>query len=781
MINLKQYLHFEKKQKKQLFNFALQGVQILAFFILAFIIFYLGISIEWSVFSERDISRAVAWLNGNFYWPGPEMSGGNNLPGPFFYFLLFPAILVGDNVYSQTVLWTITWFALTYTVAFSFISKITSHKETLLIFLITFIFSIKNIIYSWAINAEFAVMFHVLALIGLYYWREKRSSIYLYLTGLVIALGIQVHLLVAIHSLTVLLFYIIDKSERKKLKALLLFLLIAFSSMLIYKLLKNFHVFETSGNYNNEHINHVLENIFSEKWFRNIKRHIIPFVPSFILYFVFIVSQKKKLQKWTIKSSTKNLLIITAIPFLVAFLVARKFWYLLFMPVFFIILISKCFDNLLPNNSNKKINFLLVYTIFNLIYVLLLKYESITFLLNPFKLIFIENQFALYIFFFIFFILAVTSFQWHNKIQYKSILLGFFLFILAQISALYVFPKNFSKASYPKKSFSSAWPSYKELYPLMKRIYLDTGWSPKTTMQKILSIGTRTEISLLTYYTMTVENLNKSITPPPHFPYNTQNTSLKQNHSWKENTFTKDKLTGYFIIQHLQNFIEYKQENWKSYLSQSSLLSPILSREIKEKKIVILKPKLYKSYWLIPYKTTENSLFPEGFHNIGQPYYWEEPDWLKECNQTQTFKNENGLFYCKVLPGHLQKAGLNIYFSKNIQKEVSFSLIIQSVGPLLASPVPSVNLNGVESWSDIQIYLDCNNKSFHRFLPAIGIHNWDTFDYPKKHAKTLIAPLKLKIPLKNCKKNDIKKIKLTWTEKHKRQEQKKEHVVWKLD
>ena len=198
-------------------------------------------------------------------------------------------------------------------------------------FLVTFIFSINttDTSVSWSINAEFAVIFHVLALIGLYYWREKRNNLYLYLTGLTIALGIQVHLLLALHVITVLTFYIIDKPERKNVKTFLLFLLLAFSPILIYSMLKYFHVFETSGNYYGEYINGVLTQIFHEDWFKNINGYITPFLPFFILCFVLTFRQKESL-----KLSTKNLLITTATPLLTTLLLAEQHWYLLFVPVF---------------------------------------------------------------------------------------------------------------------------------------------------------------------------------------------------------------------------------------------------------------------------------------------------------------------------------------------------------------------------------------------------------------------------------------------------------------
>ncbi|MCZ0933132.1 MAG: hypothetical protein OXJ52_08275 [Oligoflexia bacterium] len=759
-------MNLEEKNRKSLLNFASQALPVLAFFVLALVVFYIGCSFYWSVFSERDISRAEGWLNGQFYWPGPEMSGGNNLPGPFFYFLLFPAFLMGENTYSQVALWTIIWFALTYTVAFSFISKIISHKESLLIFLVTFILNIKTTNYSVLLNPEFAIMFHVLALTGLYYWREKKNSLYLYLTGLVIALGIQAHLLVALHILTVLLVYIIDKSERKKTKTLLLFLFLALSPLLIYNVLKYFHFFETSGRYYDEHINWVLRNIFSEEWFRNIKQMTVPFIPFFSFCLAITFWRKHKTKKPLLKPSTKNLLIMTAIPVLTAFFIARHLWYLFFIPVFSIILISKWLDDLLPNNSNKKINFLLIYTLFTIICILASKYKFIGSFLNPLSLFSISLKKINLLYFFVFFLIVITSLRWRRETLYKSVLLGLCLFVSAQ-GALYLFPKNYQKSFTIEKSFSITPQSYKEFYPLMKRIYLETGWTPKTAMKRIFNIGMHPDRSLLADYAMTVEKLNKPTTLPlPPLLHNKQNTSLKQNYRGQEKALAKNKAQGYFIIQHLQKFMRWTKTDWKNHLSQPSLLAPILRQEIKEDKIVIQEPELYDQLWLIPYNTTENSLFPTAFHNIGQPYYWEEPEWLKKCDQTHKFKNEKGLFYCRVLPGHLQRAGLKLSFS---QKTKSF-LNIQFFGVSLGIAKPTSNVNGSLLWSDIQMYLDCNKKSFHWTLPDIGNHNHEAM-YPKKQAKMLLAPLKLQIPLKGCKKSDIERIELTWTEKHTRREQ----------
>ena len=208
-------------------------------------------------------------------------------------------------------------------------------------------------------------------------------------------------------------------------------------------------------------------------------------------------------------------------------------------------------------------------------------------------------------------------------------------------------------------------------------------------------------------------------------------------------------------------------------------MPPILKEEIKNNKIIIEEPKLYGSYWLIPYRTTENSLFPEGFNNIGQPYHWETPEWLKKCKQTQSFKNETGFFYCRVLSGHLQKAGLNIEISKSIHTKTNL-LNIQFFGPLLGTIDLNSLLDGALLWS-VHLHVICNKNSIHHLLPDIGVYSWKTYKLPKKQAKKLLAPSKLQIPLNNCKKNDIKKIELRFTEIHTNRGVKKKQIIWKLD
>ena len=337
---------------------------VIIFFFLTFFLFYSYTKhfIYWDIFTFRDIHRSLGWLEGRFHWPGPDMSSGNNLPGPFFYFLLFPSLIFGSDIYGQSLLWHVIWLSSTYTVAFYFITKITVYKESTLIFFITFIAIYgKDICYPfrWAWNPSFAIMFHVLAIMNLYSYVETKKNSYLYLTGLVLALGVQVHFLVLIHAITPFIFYCLRKS--KELKPILLFLFIISSPFLIYAGMDYFNFFETHTFYIG-HLKELKENIFSEKWFRNIKlvfsfSYAVPIIGLLTL----TLWNKWKTKKWLISKSTEELFIIISVPLLLVSLLAYKHWYTLWVPVFLMLFFTKWCDDCMSSDRINKIKFLSVF------------------------------------------------------------------------------------------------------------------------------------------------------------------------------------------------------------------------------------------------------------------------------------------------------------------------------------------------------------------------------------------------------------------------------------
>ena len=337
---------------------------LVSIFVLSFIYFYLQIvHLEFSIFTNRDLGRAWGWLNGEFYWPGPEMSGGGNLPGPFFYFLLAPPLFFGNSIY-YSLLWYISWMSLTFTLAFYFLMSLCRHKESLFFFpVIMLSLPLKTLHFSFAWNAAFAVFFHILSIFSLYRWRwEGRKIKYIYILALSIGLGIQVHFFISIYLFIFLLLWVFQKDKR--FYDLIPFSLIISFLLLPYYLGLYFNIFEVSEYRTHDHdLIYVLYDLFSDTWFRNIKRYFFYFWPTFLIISLLILKSWIMKKKISVTSSTYRLLWLLSIPILISIIVARKKWYICLAPIFLLIICIKILDDLTPSKRRRAL-FLLFGSLF---------------------------------------------------------------------------------------------------------------------------------------------------------------------------------------------------------------------------------------------------------------------------------------------------------------------------------------------------------------------------------------------------------------------------------
>lgn len=92
------------KLKTKIGALPLAATVVLAFFF-AFSVQRLKWRMYFFVFQERDIHRALELLAGKLIFFGPEMTGGGNLPGPFYYVLLASALFFDPS-------WESAWLCL---------------------------------------------------------------------------------------------------------------------------------------------------------------------------------------------------------------------------------------------------------------------------------------------------------------------------------------------------------------------------------------------------------------------------------------------------------------------------------------------------------------------------------------------------------------------------------------------------------------------------------------------------------------------------------------------
>ena len=835
--NLKRRIEIPQKRKssqKRLRFFTsdlgIKWLQILCFFSLAFSIFYfqIGEHLYMDIFTQRDISRAMGWLKGQFYWHGPEMTQGNNLPGPFFYFLLFPPLLFGESPMSQSVLWLIAWLSLSWTAVFYFAGKICKRGESLLLFIMLFVSCAGESLFlplSFAWNPAFAILFHILSLMALYYWRETRKNSYLYLLGLLIGFGIQTHFLISAHFATALLLYIFrprettrettrekarertrEKTTREKtaskktnqektaskktnqqkkinLAPGILFISLIALPNLPYLIMWAIGAVEVST-FSLDRLAYLKEDFFSDTWIWSMNK-----MTSFKFYWagpfalaLFLIAWRAAGKNFLGGSVWKSLRIkSSALPFIVILpvsvtvAVAVEFWYLYFLPPFLSLLFLKFCDGRMSGNQNKNFSLLLAYGV--LLAIPLLKGFNLKSLANQdfysaFALM--EKERA-----FIWLALAgalssvfLSSLRKNEK--------KYFYRNLWKLSALFliafaVLRKNIQNSDpFAAGIDNKNMVSLSSIEPAFRQIAMETNWDAKTAMKRIYFVGGRThsEISWISYYSIAKERAAKERAKEA-FEKEEKNIGDKNRGQMGRNAFsTALKRDGYFVIQDSKQFANNGKIPWKRRLSQSSFIPPSIQKEINEGRLVTGPSEKYGRFYLIPYKAKETSLFPEGFYNLGQPYYWEEPDWLKNCGSTGAFTKSDGFYYCITLPGHLQRAGIFITRLKPKKRELirkmekplleEAFLEVSFFGPLLGSKSLFSNMDGFAFWSNIRLSAYCGKKEHSRALPNIGFPP-DASDDNALKARPLNSPLKLRLKIRifsECGEKGIDQIKL---------------------
>ena len=386
----------------------------------------------------------------------------------------------------------------------------------------------------------------------------------------------------------------------------------------------------------------------------------------------------------------------------------------------------------MPDNPNKKLNYLILFAVLFILPLVGNIQDIRAVKIHPEHLVVMGLFLAL-----VYLIISVKKPTRHRLGKISILLI---------ISSLHLSSKDYTKgiayflpSDTPEKHdwinhyFNHS--GYTLLKPFLQQIALDTGWQTGTAIKRMYIIGgIDRESSLWAFYSLAKEQLKKR-------------KFLNESNS---------QIQGYFIIAHLEQFKDYIQKDWKEYLSHSPHVSSFVQKEIKADKLLLQPSKFYEHFWLIPYKLTEDSVFPDGFYNFGQSYYWEEPHWLKTCRSSRHFSDNNhNFYYCMILPGHLQRAGVHITFSRETEAlfiEASF------FGPMLGLKAENTLTDGHAYWSDIKVALFCNNQKFVYPLSNIGYNpKW----YPDLTAlsKSLNSPLKLKIPI-HCKKEELSGINL---------------------
>lgn len=148
------------------------------------------------IFQERDILRAQELLSGSLILYGPELTGGGNLPGPFYYFLLLPPLLLGLG-WMGIWYWMFLLFSLGGVLGWYFLrSKFDSLTAFLWLVMYSLMRPTTHLLQIF-VNPSFSIMFIVL--INIFILKaytdnsvNKRSRSFIF-ACLLVGLSIQMH------------------------------------------------------------------------------------------------------------------------------------------------------------------------------------------------------------------------------------------------------------------------------------------------------------------------------------------------------------------------------------------------------------------------------------------------------------------------------------------------------------------------------------------------------------------------------------------------------------
>ena len=673
------------------------------------------------------------WLNNNPFWPGPGIPYfTGNLPGPFFYFLLIPPLLL-NNPYLSLILYTLAWLSLTFTIAFYFVKKITKTNLSPVLFLVLLWTShfFCEIFLSLQLNSLFSVMFHLGLMICLFEWKEKKNDIYLIFAGLLMGLGIQIHHSILFHFITILTFLITDERvlknqfQWKYLMAFISVFLIPQIPYLSVMFSEDSHLY--IRNYDPEQMKWLMDQ-FGSHPFRPLKQIFISLdvynkeglVRLLLILSLGVLSytyKNIKTEKYFVDESVWTIFLIALFPILLSFPFVNydlnSFFYFLFVLIGFI----KWYDNFWPQKESLRQTLFLIM-----------------------GLLFIGNR------------ILFSNINLRDLIDIfgTSILSAFFL-VSIPIILCFVFDRHYLKLSKTRYFLSMSvvlvtvysvlglsfmdrgvYLQRNKLKQALKYVYQETGWNDNEAMKKIFQFGFKSKLDFLFYYRLAQEEIG---------PID------------KEDGMDNK---GYFIIYSKnENFKKHSRiQNW--FLNAD--FPDEIKEEIKKNTLIIQSPnEIRKSAWIIPYVIKKHSLFPWGFHNMGGTDY-KEPDWSKNiCYFSSLIKDKNKFYLCYILYNYVgEKISFLINFSKIKNKSV---LEVKITGyPLTITSAEQKDFHFIK---DIFIYFSCGtNKEKIKIISRMG-HNVDKSD----HFKSLFAPLEIKYPIKCKNVNHIKNVTVTFHHK----------------
>jgi hypothetical protein len=160
------------------------------------------------IYQGRDLNRAFdLYFNHRFIWYGPEMTGGGNLPGPFYYILLGLPLLISDSLVA-VVGFSYILAAGAAVAMWNFVSKFSKPGAFLTYFFFLSSPQVLNALrVSW--NPSFVFLFLI---VGIFALNKPQKDSWLAAGAAILGVALQVHFLAFVFLAAAVLALMLERS-----------------------------------------------------------------------------------------------------------------------------------------------------------------------------------------------------------------------------------------------------------------------------------------------------------------------------------------------------------------------------------------------------------------------------------------------------------------------------------------------------------------------------------------------------------------------------------------
>ena len=666
---------------------------------LSFLLRYPGFFIQglvFYIFQDRDISRTQELLSGKMIFFGPELTGGGNLPGPFYYFLLSPAVALGLD-WVNTWYWMFILMAMGGVCGWYFIrAQYDSVTATIWLLLFSFLQPIQHLINTF-FNPSFSILFLVLAnVLTLKSFADPRKEVRnrsILFSFFICALIIQIHYS-GITQLFAILFLALASEklglpspDRKKMIQGFGIFLLTLSPFFIWQVLSKFNIYlgqpqsyvgSTSGSIPSLLAYFKISTSFSQFMLLCLQKLFLVLPIIFLIgliYKAFIFKlpnlEETKSDETSKDSLFKVLLTISVfnfIPFSFYFFVPQGSRYgapfAISMSFLAIVVVTKIFSS---EVKWKKFNsFGLIAWLIMLGFIL---YWGI--LKVPVLLGYYSTGLVL--------ILLSAAVLYWKKAKNNLPLLSFILIgLLAQTQGFV--QARLAKSIHAEGNMPVYW-QWKAIWP---RIYLMTGWSKEEAFARTYFINHQREQSARRAYDYFVNGLN-----------------------FKSNKMNK-KPDGFFVSIDKKPGLDLKE--W--------MLTEPIQQELKEAlisgDIVIGKYEMGAKVTVAPYFVVNKVKLPEYFHSAGWGYNsFPEQDLLRKISAPSgaiQLAESKFLFKWNDCPDHHQFCDSGMIVDLKSSEKGNYSLDVLAIGLALSQSSKWISPTWTQAWISPFLEVTCGQK-----------------------------------------------------------------------